>query len=406
MKMLSNKKIICTSCPAYGHFIPVLTIAKHLSIENDVTFLIHNSQKPGVLKPNKIKQILQNYDIKWKVFDWEIHDPVANISMMKLIIREVSPDISICDWMKPFDLAVRLCNIKCRVSIIRAEQIVGYEIINKQLPKKFQTDTQIDIEKNNALLDKLKLSKIQDSREILIGDINIIPSIPELDVIPQPLPMVYRNTVVEHVGPLFLDLNFSTIHIKDWINQQKNSKRKIILVTLGTVYGDTFIYYWLLNSICNLENVSILLVIPNKYYHQWILKEFTSQENVIITDFVNLQEVLEYIDLCIHHCGHGLALTCLLSGTPSITIPTNEYDREDNAVRLEQMGVNLRYFLGPKRLGLKELVIQALHNQSMKAESKKLQKRVRDFMATKNTQFIDKLLFEFFNRKRALNSKI
>jgi hypothetical protein len=46
-------------------------------------------------------------------------------------------------------------------------------------------------------------------------------------------------------------------------------------------------------------------------------------------------------DLMVHHCGSGTYHYPLLHGLPSITVGTQKYDRDDVAVRLEELGVSV-----------------------------------------------------------------
>jgi UDP:flavonoid glycosyltransferase YjiC (YdhE family) len=43
------------------------------------------------------------------------------------------------------------------------------------------------------------------------------------------------------------------------------------------------------------------------------------------------------VDVVVHHCGHGTLHTALLAGKPSLTLPSGHYDREDNALRLQDL---------------------------------------------------------------------
>lgn len=56
--------------------------------------------------------------------------------------------------------------------------------------------------------------------------------------------------------------------------------------------------------------------------------------------FAPLNHICSKIDLIIHQCGSGIYHYPLLHRKPAITLGTQCYDREDIAIRLQQLGVS------------------------------------------------------------------
>src|SRR5262249_51128727 len=68
------------------------------------------------------------------------------------------------------------------------------------------------------------------------------------------------------------------------------------------------------------------------------LLEQYNGDRFLVTGFTNIQQMVDSADVVLHHCGHGTLHTILLAGKPSLTLGSGEYEREDNAMRLEELG--------------------------------------------------------------------
>jgi len=78
-----------------------------------------------------------------------------------------------------------------------------------------------------------------------------------------------------------------------------------------------------------------VMVIPQEEVRGLLGQMCGSRFQVIhLTDLV---ELIQYVDVVMHHCGHATLQAVLLAGKPAITLPSGEYDREDNALRLEEL---------------------------------------------------------------------
>lgn len=394
--MLENKKILCTSCPSYGHFAPVVAVAKGLSKNNDVTFMVQKYEPPHFMSVEDSCKILDRYGINWTVhvdkkkLDWA--DKTLKIADD---LSRFKPDVTICDWQLNFYRAVNLYDVPCKISILRAEQIVGYRRLSTDCKEKFPTDGAGHLERFNKVLSKLNMPAVSDCREQWMGDINIIPSIPELDAIPDPLPNVYNNKKVEFVGPLFLNENNTvSTQVLEWIEQQKKSGNRLFVITLGTVYGTIDNYRFLINSLKQLDE-SVLVICPIDEIFDELRNEFPDFNNIKIVRFVHLPVILNETDLVIHHFGHGVILHCLLAGCPTVSIPSYEYDREDNALRLEKIGINKRFLFrrGNQACSsdLLATVSQILNDVGIKEKLNKYKEKVKWYLEKRNVSYIEKL---------------
>src|SRR5690606_22196169 len=63
-------------------------------------------------------------------------------------------------------------------------------------------------------------------------------------------------------------------------------------------------------------------------------------ERVFVNKFLPLNLICSNVDLVIHQCGSGIYNYPILNNVASITIGTRCYDREDVALRLEELGIS------------------------------------------------------------------
>ena len=63
-------------------------------------------------------------------------------------------------------------------------------------------------------------------------------------------------------------------------------------------------------------------------------------ENLLLFDYLPYTDILDKIDLAIHHAGTGIMMACIEHEIPSLILP-QDYDQFDNAVRAELAQVGL-----------------------------------------------------------------
>jgi UDP:flavonoid glycosyltransferase YjiC (YdhE family) len=63
--------------------------------------------------------------------------------------------------------------------------------------------------------------------------------------------------------------------------------------------------------------------------------------NVVLTEFVPHQSVLDHVDLVITHGGHGTVIRSLAAGVPVLVVPISR-DQPDNAARVVHHGVGAK----------------------------------------------------------------
>ena len=325
--MLSGKKILCAGAPIYGHTVPVLTLGLELrKAGNDVQMVSYNETTQG---------LFGRYQMSMTPATVFPHDPVQNLLQVKEILETYQPDVTICDWSKALWLALHAWRPACRVSILRCELLFGYQRRNLFLPDKFPFETVGVLDHLNDCLSQVGLDRIADWRDLCRAEIIVVPSIPEIDPLPDGVRDHYPESTFVYAGPLLLQVGSPTpASLREWIASSQRKGTPVILITLGTVW-ETKIYTALADCLERTE-FAVIMVIPDDLERHHL--EQRSGPRFQAVGLTDLRDLAERVDLVVHHCGHGTLHTVLLAGKPSLTLPSGQYDREDNALRLEDLG--------------------------------------------------------------------
>ncbi|MGZ8981892.1 MAG: glycosyltransferase [Burkholderiaceae bacterium] len=297
---------------------------------------------------------------------------------MVQIIKSFSPDITVCDWRDDFWLATRVRVPRCTVSIVRCEQFLGYRRRATQLTQKFPASAT----RESDWLSRQGARRIRSLRELLRADVMVVPSIPDLDPPPQRLADRYAGSRFVYTGPLSVGADGPLpAPLQRWIDKQA---RPLLLVTLGTAWGD---HLWEpLGRHLRERGIAALLNIPREETRRRLAH--LAGSHVRIVGFSPLLTLMRASDVVMHHCGHATALLALLAGKPAITVPTGDYDREDNAIRLEALGCSRR--LRPQELArgidIGAVVQHMHHSASIRRATRVMQQRVQRQMAEHGAQ--------------------
>ncbi|WP_418032051.1 glycosyltransferase [Mycobacterium sp. 134] len=232
-------------------------------------------------------------------------------------------------------MALRAWRPACRVSILRCELLYGYQRRNLSLPDKFPFETVGVLDRLNTHLSGMGLEPLADWRDLCRAEIIVVPGIPEIDPLPVGVQDRYSESTFVRTGPLLLQLgSTASASLCEWIASSRRNGDPVVLVTLGTVW-ETSIYTALADCLQRTEFAVVMVVPDDDQRHQLEQRNGRRFQAIGLTD---LRDLAERVDLVVHHCGHGTLHTVLLAGTPSLTVPSGQYDREDNASRLEDLG--------------------------------------------------------------------
>jgi UDP:flavonoid glycosyltransferase YjiC (YdhE family) len=325
--MLSGKKILCAAAPIYGHAVPVLTLGLDLQkAGNDVQMVSYNATT---------QDLYGRYHMKTTPATTRPNDPVRNLLQVRKILETHQPDVTICDWSKNLWLALQAWRPACRVSILRCELMFGYQRRNPFLPDKFPFETVGLLAWLNDCLSQVGLERIADWRDLCRAEVIVVPSIPEIDPLPDGVRDHYPESTFVYTGPLLLQVGRPTsASLRGWIASSQRKGTQVVLVTLGTTTWGANIYTALADCLERTE-FAVIMVIPDDQERARL--EQRNGPRFQAVGLTDLRDLAERVDLVVHHCGHGTLHTVLLAGKPSLTIPSGQYDREDNALRLEDL---------------------------------------------------------------------
>lgn len=369
---MKEKKILAAAKNEYGHTIPALRLATELQrLGNEVKMLALGHQFNG---------LIERYGVVPEVLPTS--QSLKRILKMKSIVNDLKPDITINDWCLDFWFALKNKNQqrsrflsrfakkdwqpKCRVSILRCECLPGYARRNFLMADKLGLEMPYYV---NNVLRSMKIEPVADGREIANADVIVLPSIPAIDPIPENVANVYPNAHFVYTGPLLLPIEAPVSpRLEDWLLARRNEGIPIVLITLGSIWGSSI--YRKLATCFEESDLAVVMIVPNKDE-----KDFLEQKNgprFHATGIVDLLALTRQVDVVIHHCGHATLQTVLLAGKPALTLPSGEYDREDNAFRLEDLNcvrhLSNNFFkkgLQPKEI--QNAVKQVLHDSTMQA---------------------------------------
>ncbi|WP_127531389.1 glycosyltransferase [Paenibacillus kobensis] len=171
------------------------------------------------------------------------------------------------------------------------------------------------------VLQELSLPAIDRMEQLVIGDIAIVPSIPELDVI--------RGEDVHYVGPIGQYMHDNA--------PEPAEEYPDVIVYAGRLFDSS--------GDCGLQLVRLVQAAfrnrPEKVAIVYTGKLPTAEAKAMPPSIVRIerfeQSWLSRVKLYIHHGGHGSCLSSIMQAIPSLVIPTHS-EREYNARCLWELG--------------------------------------------------------------------
>lgn len=178
------------------------------------------------------------------------------------------------------------------------------------------------------------LRKAESILSFLAGDLAIIPSIPEFD----PVESESISIPIDYVGPLvWKDSSISGMPAP-WLAKRaiRRNPRVFVYTSRLIEWGVESGGHIFREAIKALGNDSTELLISTGF-NPIEGENLHIPSNVYFTSYVSGVMAAEHCDVMIHHGGHGSCMTSILTGTPSLVIPTWA-EREFNAKQLQEVG--------------------------------------------------------------------
>jgi hypothetical protein len=183
---------------------------------------------------------------------------------------------------------------------------------------------------SNSYKSKLSISNDSDMhflRQYTKPKVKIIPGIASIERLPV---NIEDRESYFYTGPLLI-IDKPSKNLSNRLNEFLNNKQKpIVFITTGTIDKtpiENFIEFFVKRNYtvittCNCE--------INELYKQ----------DVFYNKLLPLHYICGISNLVIHQCGSGMYHYPLMNKVPFLTIGTQCYDREDIALRLEELGIS------------------------------------------------------------------
>jgi len=258
--------------------------------------------------------------------------------------KKFAPDVVVDDASLTTGAATTLAR-KPRVAIQRTGMFPGSVPRNSNHGHSMQIGPK-ELKEEWATLAHFGLPTPQKFSDLFKADFKIVPGIRSIEVLPPPL---QADASYFFAGPLIMDdylvgkFNTSRAHVN--LSEARNfdllqrffdahRERRVIYATFGTIARAGHTLFTCLQHLLD-EGVAIVTSINVKGLSA------AQQELYFWARYLPMSFVCSHVNLMIHHCGSGTYHYPIMSGVPGLTIGTRCYDRDDVAVRLEELGASV-----------------------------------------------------------------
>ncbi len=181
----------------------------------------------------------------------------------------------------------------------------------------------------NPALETLGLPYIQETGDLLAGDLFLIPSIPEVD----PLPPDSRKA--QYVGPLTRKSEVE--NIPSWMQALSDRQRPLVYVTVGGGSDSSQQKDLLALWFKAFEGMPWDIVISTG--GRRAPRQYERRDNPRVFSWIPAgRRMVEMADVVVFHGGYGTMMETIQSGTPSVVFPFHT-EQESNGRRLKALGL-------------------------------------------------------------------
>jgi UDP:flavonoid glycosyltransferase YjiC (YdhE family) len=386
-------KVLFIPHPMPSHLIPLIALAKKLPKEAfTVTFLV----------PHELGEYIRNnhFDIM------SLNNKYDKLTQELIAISSFDPDVIVDDHNFYTAFSSRVMN-KPRISIVRKGTIPGEKLSPGYTHSSGVNEFFESISKmKHKGLDLWRPGTISD---LFTGDINVIPSVPELEVLPADLKN--RETYI-YSGPLLLtdqqmagSLSFSSDVITALDTFIMNNKgRRLVYFTKGIADPAEILNRAsaCVHALLSNENTAVITNIR--------IEGAYDKSRCFSNNFLPMNTICARADLMIHQCGSGACNYQLINEIPAIVLGSKCYDRDDVAIRLQELGAALyipadlpndAYYARFNECT--QLLLQ--EDSEARIEQKRALKKIREQVEKVQMEFhFENLVYEAIERKLQLQS--
>lgn len=311
-----------------AHTIPLLALNKRLSGSNVET---------AFLAPQNFHRILKQLGVNVLPIDHGLSGANSFRSEMEAY-GDYSPDVVVDDASLATGFATALKGVP-RVTIQRTGMFPGGQPRNKNHKLSILVPKPEEVPN----LSFLGLRQPRSYTDFFDADLKIVPGIRSIELLP---PNLQGDPTYSFSGPLLIDdyMVGQTLPGGPDITQMQNfadllkffemhRNRKIVYLTFGTQALPTRMVFTCIRFLLD-NDIAVVTSID--------VKELTEEQRkrYYFAHYLPMHLVSAHADLVVHQCGSGTYHYPILHNVPTITLGTKCFDREDVALRLEELNVS------------------------------------------------------------------
>jgi hypothetical protein len=258
---------------------------------------------------------------------------------------EFAPDVVIDDASFTTGFATTLSKIP-RIAIQRSGMFPGTVPRNPRHRHSMRTADVQEIIQSLPDVTVLGLPQPESFADLFNAPLKIVPGIRSIELLPEPVkndpsyifsgPLLLDDLVITRTKSVSHDFDADAAAKRAELEQffAANRERPIVYATFGTTAKANApipycMRYLLSNHIALVTNIKVDGLNPRQ------------RELYCYQPYVPMHFVCSQVDLMIHHCGSATYQYPILHELPTLTIGTKCYDRDDVAVRLEELGTSV-----------------------------------------------------------------
>lgn len=251
----------------------------------------------------------------------------------------------------------------------------------------------------NPLLMRMGLGPIKRAEDLLQGELFIVPSIAEIEPIPE-------DSETVHVGEL--TVSGRNYEIPSWL-REIDDRQPLVYVTIGggaESVGTKSFFYTIAEAFAH-KPIHVVVSTSGRFESPDVANP---PSNVRFFEWVPGKLLISRADLVIFHGGYGTMMESLACGKPSITIPFHS-EQEGNGRRLEQLGCGLVVKLSREtykrveakwRYGTFTVLVQNRYDLTAEELDEEVDRLLRNRKYLKNSQSLCSKITEYRGAEKAI----
>ena len=323
-------------------------------------------------------------------YDYE--DTKQSVEEELELIDKVSPDCVLVDWRLSVSTSCELAGIPLATILNAAwtdyyavrtramehsgvTRVLGKRITTWLMPLVKSLVITLDIRPMNKLRREKGLKPRRNLWDIMRGDLNLLPDIPEYGPT-KDLPPNYH-----YVGPLLWE---PEMEAPDWL-ESLNPEIPTVYFTMGSTGSARFFE----QAVQIFRNSGYQCIMTTGG-----MADLTDiPENFFVVDYAPGSKIMEKSDVVVCHGGNGTIYQAMSEGVPIIGIPTM-HDQEFNLQRVEDLGIGIELSeLRFKPSDLVDAVQMILKEKSYKENALRCQETLTKYHGPqKAAELIDSLM--------------